>query len=512
MTATATLADFAAGLTYETLPAEVGERAKLLMLDTVGIIVRARHNAESTTALVRAVERMGLKRDPTRLNRNGSVIARPERPKQSSDMAHGTGLLHFVRNDGFGADSTRTETALSGDCTVFGDAARYAPPAAALLNGTLAHSLDFDDTHAAGSIHSSAPIFPAAFAASEMTGASGRDLIAAVVAGYEVQIRLSLALGPADHYARGFHPTATCGVFGASAAAGRILGLTPKQMVSALGIALSQAAGSMQFLENGAWTKRSHVGQAAQNGLMAAVLASEGYRGPTGAFEGKAGFLNAYAPAPEPAKAVAELGERWETMRLAVKPYPCCRYAHAAMDAIAALRAEHGIAPEEVEAITIGLPRVGMNIIGAPLAAKQAPENIVDGQFSMPFCAAVVLREGKLDWDDYPRHLADTETLALCRRVDCVVDADAEAALPANMAGKATIATARGVFEQFVEVPRGEPGNFLSEDDFRAKFRALAAPYLGDQSEAVAERLLAIDAIADIRTLSGETSLKAAYA
>jgi 2-methylcitrate dehydratase PrpD len=457
---TNTLAGFCADLAHDGLPSEVAERAKLLMLDTAGIIVRARHDAESTPPMVRAVERMGL----------------------------------------------------GGDFTVFGDGARYAPPAAALLNGALAHSLDFDDTHAAGSIHSSAPIFPAAFAAGEMTGATGRELIAAVVAGYEVQIRLSLALDPADHYARGFHPSATCGVFGAAAAAGKLLGLDKAGLVSAFGIALSQAAGSMQFLENGAWTKRSHVGQAAQNGLMAALLAVEGYRGPTGAFEGKAGFLNAYAPAADPSKAIAGLGETWETIRLAVKPYPSCRYSHAAMDAIAALRAEHTIAPEEVETITVGLPRVGMNIIAEPLAAKQAPENIVDGQFSMPFCAAVTLREGKLDWDDYPRHLVDADTLALCRRVDCVVDADAEAALPANMAGKATITTPRGTFEKFVEAPRGEPGNFLSEEEFRAKFRALAGPYLGEEAEALADRLLTLDRVENIRALSGARSLKAAYA
>ncbi len=451
MSETEKLAEFAATLSYSTLPAEVSERAKLLMLDTVGIIVRARHDAESTQPMVRAVERMGM------------------------------GV---------------------GECSVFGDAARYAPPAAALVNGALAHSLDFDDTHAAGSIHSSAPIFPAAFAAAEMTGASGCDLIAAAVAGYEVQIRLSLALGPADHYARGFHPTATCGVFGAAAAAGRVVGLTPRQMVSAFGIALSQSAGSMQFLADGAWTKRSHVGQAAQNGLMAAVLASEGYLGATGAFEGRAGFLNAYAPTPDPSKAVARLGEEWETMRLAVKPYPCCRYAHAAMDALAALRADHAIAPEEIERITIGLPRVGMAIIGEPIEAKRAPANIVDGQFSMPFCAAVMLREGRLEWDDYPRHLADADTLALCRRVVCVMDDDAEAALPANMAGKARIMTARRRFERFVEVPRGEPGNFLSVEEFRAKFRALAAPCLGGETEALADRLLALDTFSDIRALS----------
>jgi 2-methylcitrate dehydratase PrpD len=155
---------------------------------------------------------------------------------------------------------------------------------------------------------------------------------------------------------------------------------------------------------------------------------------------------------------------------------------------------------------------VGMDIIGEPIEAKRAPANIVDGQFSMPFCAAVVLREGKLDWDDYPRHLADADTLALCRRVACVADADAEAALPANMAGRATIVTPRGTFERFVEVPRGEPDNFLSVDEFRAKFRALAGPYLGEETEALAERLLTLEAVGDLRALAGKTRLTDACA
>jgi len=264
------LAVFAAGLRYGDLPAAVAGRAKRLILDLAGIIVRARHDAESTPSLIAAVERLGL---------------------------------------------------AAGSCSVFGDARGYAPSAAALVNGALAHSLDFDDTHAEDSIHSSAPIVPAALAAAEMGDASGKELIAAVVAGYELQIRLSLALNPTAHYARGFHPTATCGVFGAAAAAGKLLGLDEGGIRSALGIALSQAAGSMELLAEGAWTKRSHVGQAAQNGLISATLAAEGFKGPEQAFEGRAGFLHAYAPAADPAKAAAGLGETWETLRLAVKAY-----------------------------------------------------------------------------------------------------------------------------------------------------------------------------------------------
>jgi len=214
-----------------------------------------------------------------------------------------------------------------------------------MVNGTLAHSLDFDDTHAEGSIHSSAPIVPAALAAAEMTGASGKDLIAACVVGYEVQIRLSLALDPSAHYDRGYHPTATCGVFGAAAAAGKLLGLDADGLESAFGIALIQAAGSMQFLADGAWTKRSHVGQAAENGLQCAVLAAEGFQGPAEAFEGKWGFLHAYAPDADHAKATAGLGDTWQTLKLAVKPYPSCRYSHAALDGLIRLKDEY---PREI--------------------------------------------------------------------------------------------------------------------------------------------------------------------
>ena len=422
------LAAFAAGLAYEDLPAEVAERTKLLILDTAGIMVRARNDAESTMPMVRAIERLGL---------------------------------------------------ASGTCSVPGDAQSYAPTAAALLAGTLAHSLDFDDTHAEASLHSSAPIVPAALAAAEMVGASGKDLIAACVVGYEVQIRLSLALGPTDHYDRGFHPTATCGVFGATAAAGKLLGLDAAGLESAFGIALSQAAGSMQFLHDGAWTKRSHVGQAAQNGLSCATLAAEGFKGPGEAFEGTRGFFKAYAPNPAPEKAVEGLGELWQTMRLGVKPYPSCRYSHAAIDAIIALRTEHGITPDEVQSVECGVPQTGWNIVGNPEEAKQNPVSVVDGQFSMPFCAAVVLKEGTLLWDHYAKHLTDADTLALTKKVTTVVDPDAEALFPARMAGKATIVTARGTFTRLVDDCKGEPANFMTPEEFRGKFDGLAEPYLG---------------------------------
>lgn len=448
---TARLAEFAAGISCDALPEAVRTRAAWLLADMAGIAIRARREAESTPALLAAVQRLGLG---------------------------------------------------DGRCGVLGDETGYSPPAAALINGTTAHSLDFDDTHARGSIHPSAPIVPAALAAAQAAGADGATLVAAIVAGYEIQIRLSLALGPADHYDRGFHPTATCGVFGAAAAAGRVLNLSPAAMAHAFGIALSQSAGSMQFLVDGAWTKRLHVGQAAMNGLAAAFLAREGFQGPMQAIEGRAGFLRSYAPKPELDTACAGLGSRFETLAIAVKPYPSCRYSHAAVDGLIELCRAHDIAHGEVLAVEVGLSRTGWKIIGDPQAEKQRPKNVVDGQFSMPLVAAIALRERALAWDHYARHLADADTLALCRRVRTVVDGAAEAEFPKFMSARVKVESHRGAFETFVRIAKGEPENFVTLEELRAKFDGLTAPWLSaGRRQKLLDALLAIERLRDVGEL-----------
>ena len=442
------ISEFAAAITFDALPRDVARRTEMLLMDNVGIALRARNDAESTPALIEAAQALGLE---------------------------------------------------GGDSVVIGDGLGYTPLGAALINGTLAHSLDFDDTHAASSLHPSAPIAPAALAAAEMAGARGEELIPAIVAGYEIQIRLSLALGPTDHYDRGFHPTATCGVFGAAAAAGKIFRLDAEQMESAFGICLSQSAGSMQFLVDGAWTKRSHVGHAAMCGLMSAVYAKQGFKGPKDAFEGRAGFFHAYAPNPEPAKAVAGLGEDWETMNIAVKPYPSCRYSHAALDALLDLSKANDLGADDIERVEIGLPETGWKIIGDPEDVKHNPDSIVAGQFSMAFCAAIALTEGGMAWDDYSKHVGNAKTLELCKRVSAIVDAKAEAEFPKNLSGVVRVKTAKGDFEAFIKVPKGEPDNFLSADELRAKFDGLAGPYLPESRiDELASRLLAIHAEDDI--------------
>jgi len=449
---TTTLARFVAGLNFEDVPRDIIERTQFLIMDHVGIALRARYAADLNEAITSALTILGF-----------------------------TG----------------------GVASVIGDPQNYAPPAAAFYNGNLAHSLDFDDTHARGSIHPSAPILPAAFAAAEMTGADGHTLIAGIIAGYETQIRISMALGPSEHYQQGFHPTATCGVFGAAAAAGRILALSTDQIESAFGLCGSQAAGSMQFLADGSWNKPFHTGYAAMSGLIAATLAQQGFTGAKNALEGeRGGFLNAYAPHPNPTKVISELGQRFETMEIGVKPYPSCRYGHAAIDALIGLRTAHKLNYQEIESVQIGLPRTGWNIVGDPESDKQNPTNYVEGQFSMPFVAAVSLRDGQMTWDDYARHLKDSDTLALCRKIRTVVDDRAEAEFPANMSGVVEVVTTSGTFEDMVVTPKGEPENFLSAGEMRAKFDALVGPYLDDTScGALADAILSIEDAKDIQEI-----------
>ena len=446
MPITADLAAFVSRLSPGDLPPEVVARTRLLTLDLVGNAVRARHDSESTPALLAAVSALGLRH---------------------------------------------------GDSRVFADPDGYSPAGAALVNATLGHSLDFDDTHAEAVLHPGAPVIPAALAAAGMVGASGAELLAAIVAGYEVALRLALALPAGAHYDRGFHPSATCGAFGAAAAAARVFRLDPAGVADGFGIALSQSAGSLQFLANGAWTKRFQVGWASMAGLTAATLAREGFKGAAEPIEGRHGFLRSYAPAPRPERVLEDLGSLWELMFTGVKPYPSCRWGHAGIDAALALRAELSLRPEEVEAATLGLSRAGLLLVGEPAAKKADPRNIVDAQFSGPFVIAAALATGRMDWDSY-RLLDDPAVRTLMGRVRCENDPAIEAEFPANMSGKLTLRARGQVFERTVVVPRGEPANFPDEGAFRAKFAGLADAVLGEASAAaLADEVLRFDRLND---------------
>ncbi|ANG98716.1 2-methylcitrate dehydratase [Brucella pseudogrignonensis] len=428
MSITAELSQFVATTRVDDIPLDVCSRALALTTDFSASVIRAADGCESSAVLIKMLDRLGM--------------------------------------------------AGEGDCTVLGLSRRYGAGAAALLNGAFGHSLDFDDTHADSSLHPSAPVVPAALAAAELTGASGEDMIAAIVIGFEVCCRLGMALDPASHYARGFHPTATAGTFGAAAAAGRLLGLNAEQIEAAFGVAASQASGSLQFLENGAWNKRYQVGEAAMKGLMAATLASESFLGAVDSLTGTHGFLKGYSDAADPAKAVADLGSVWEAMRIGVKPYPACRYTHAAVDGILDLVQSENLSVADITRITVGLHRNGIALVGAPLEAKRRARSVVDGQFSMPFAAAVALQRGRFGWDDYDL-LGKAESDALSDKIDVQRDTSLEglrhpfgATLKVEAAGK--------VIERRIADPSGEPETFPTPAASEAKFRSLTDPVSND--------------------------------
>ncbi|MGJ5094896.1 MmgE/PrpD family protein [Bradyrhizobium oligotrophicum] len=438
---TATLAAYVAALKYDDIPPEVLDRAKVLTLDFLGSAIRARREAESTPSVVNMLAALKL------------------------DAA--------------------------GEATVFGDDRTWTPAVAALLNGTMGHSLDFDDTHADSSLHPSAPVVPAAFAVGEMVGASGREVLTAVVAGYEVCCRLGNALDPTSHYARGFHPTATAGTYGAAAAAGKLFGLSEQQLIYAFGVSGSQAAGSLQFLVNGAWNKRYQVGASAMNGVIAATLAKNDFVGAIESVEGRHGLLVGYTDTPHHEKAVAGLGSTYETMKIGVKPYPSCRYTHAAIDAIIALRREHNLTPDQVKRVEIGLHRNGITLTG-DAATKRHPSSIVGGQFSMFFTGALALDQGRFGWDDYTR-LGDAAINALADRFDVVQDDKLEIGRSHPFGARVTITTEDGVHERLHDDPSGEPTSFPSAQAMSDKFITLARPVLSSRAQSFADAILSLE-------------------
>src|SRR5246127_4373155 len=438
---TATLAAYVANLKFDDIPSEVRERAKVLTLDFLGSAIRARRDAESTPSLFKMLEALALD--------------------------------------------------AGGESTVFGDARTWTPAMAALLNGALGHSLDFDDTHADASLHPSAPVVPAALAVGELVGASGREVLTAIVAGYEVFCRLGIALDPTSHYGRGFHPTATAGTFGAAAAAAKLFGLPKAQIVAAFGVAGSQAAGSLQFLVNGGWNKRYQVGAAAMNGVIAATLARNDFVGSIESVEGKHGLLVGYSDNAHPDKATAGLGSTYETMKIGVKPYPSCRYTHAAIDAIIDMRREHNLTPDQIKRIEIGLHRNGITLTG-DATTKRHPRSIVGGQFSMFFTGAIALDQGRFGWDDYDR-LGDAAIDALADKFDVVQDDRLETGRRHPFFARVSITTEDGMHERLHVGASGEPNSFPDTQSLEQKFLGLARPVLSGRAEHLANAILSLE-------------------
>lgn len=361
---------------------------------------------------------------------------------------------------------------------VIGLGRHASPPRAGLANGVLVHALDFDDTHAGALVHATAAVLPAAFAVGQASGASGREILTAAIAGYEIVTRLGAAVTHGFH-ARGFHATSVCGVFAAAIVAARLLGADEDHATSALGIAGSGAAGSLEFLESGSATKQLHPGLSAMNGIVAARLASAGAEGPATIFEGRYGLFRSYLGVPiEPAVLTDGLGQRWETARITIKPYPACQLVHASLDA---MRALGPIEPDAIEELTFEIPDGVASIVGD----KPRPRTAYEAKFSLEHCAAALLTDGVLGIDAFDED-AIARAAALAARIRWTDRPFAGA--PADAPGIATVTLRDGTSRTGrVERSRGGPDDPLTDDELLEKFRANGG------SDELAKQLLALD-------------------
>jgi 2-methylcitrate dehydratase PrpD len=392
----------------------------------------------------------------------------------------GCGIAAAALGEAPYAAASALEVAGRGPATAIGVPESLPPSDAAFVNGTLCHALDFDDTHPHSIVHVSASVVPAALAAAEAAGASGADVVAALVAGNETSIRLGMAAGGAFH-ARGLHPTGVCGVFGATAAAARLRGLDAEATLHALGVAGSMASGLLEFLSDGAETKRLHPGWAAQAGLTAARLAAHGATGPATVFEGRFGLYAAYLHGVEADLdgQFEDLGERWETPAIAFKPYPACHYVHAPVDALAQILDETPLAPRDVDRLVAFTDTTGESLVLHPLEDKVRPRTVYDAKFSLPYCLAALLVHGRLDVSSFTEEaIADPSVLEVAERVRYEVKRYAPA--PDAFAGGVRVATVDGrTFEAELRHQRGGTENPMDVDDVLAKYRANAGLGLG---------------------------------
>ncbi|MFI6901885.1 MmgE/PrpD family protein [Nonomuraea sp. NPDC050394] len=368
----------------------------------------------------------------------------------------------------------------TGEATTIGSGHRLPAPSAALVNGTLAHSLDYDDTHLPSVLHPSAPVVPAALAAAEATGAGGASLAAAVAAGIEVCNRLGMAsylpeAGNSLFFDKGQHATSICGTLGAAVAAGMLYGLTAEGLADAMGIAASMGAGVIEANRTGGTVKRVHCGWAAHAGVSAAVLALEGVTGPPTVLEGRFGFFQAWLDGRFDAGALLDgLGGRWELLRTVYKPYPTNHFTHPAIDCALALRGRLGpeaLAEAEIE---LGVPAPVLRTIAEPAGEKAAPRSPYHAKFSGPYTVATALlgSGGGLGvcLDDFAElHPA---RLALAARVRCVADARATEIFPRAFAAVLRVRLADGTeLEHRVDSSRGGPEHPLTGEELARKFR-----------------------------------------
>ena len=456
-----TLAGFSAGLTLADVPADVSLRARHLILDAIGCAMAARREdfAARFDASLRAL----------------------------ADTGSGSRLRGVI-----------------------GDAAGLPLRDAVLMNGVLLHGLDYDDTHTAGVVHLTVAVLPAVLGMAAQRGARGADLLAAYIAAVECGARIAMAARGGFH-SRGFHATGLVGAFAAALAAGRLAGLDAAQLVHAQGAVLSFACGSLQFIEDGAWTKRTHPGWAAQAGIVAASLAEHGVVAPQAPYSGRYGLYATHldpAPARPADLSLATAGlhahghaDEWQLSHIAIKPFALCHFVHAAADAAIALHAQ-GLDVHAIESIEVLVPDAAVELVCEPAALKRRPQNDYDAKFSLPYAVVSGLLRGRVGLRELlPEAYQAPEVQALMDKVHYRVDP--VSSFPRHYSGEVRVQLRDGSTRTRREaINRGHADRPMSNAQVQAKFMENATLHFTQaHAAAVRDQVLALDTLVDVRGL-----------
>ena len=439
------LARFIADLTVEKLPADAIVVAKLCFLDWLGSAI-AGGTTRSTRMFVQVAKGLGGKPQATLI---------PDGSKTSCHLA-------------------------------------------ALVNAASSHVVEMDDLHKPSVLHPAAPVIPAALAVAERDGISGAELLAAIVAGYEVAIRAGEALGPSHYHF--WHTTGTLGVFGAAAAAGKLLRLTPEQLVWALGSAGTQSAGLWEFLVEGAMSKQLHPAKATANGLLAALLAQQGLTGALQIFEGEKGLGRATSAAPDLARLTEGLGDYPpRIVENSFKAHAACYHIHSTIDAAIDLRARFNLKPAEIRKITVRLYSAGLDLL-----EKVEPMSSYAAKFSIPYCIATALVKGRVALDDFTEEGIRDETIRqLMSHVVLQRDPELAQVYPDTWPAIVTVETAAGArHETRVDYPKGDPKNPMTREELIDKFHVLTRRIIPEASRLLLiERCLTLDTLENVQKL-----------
>ena len=446
--ATQALASFLAGLRFEDLPDEVVERTEEFFLDWVASALAGK-NAKPVQILEHFAEVMGPEDGPSEI-----LVSRQ----------------------------------------------RTSPLFAALVNGAASHVVEQDDVHNGAVFHPATVVFPAVLATAQQTGASGREVLVASVAGYEAGVRIGAFLGR-THY-RIFHTTGTAGTLAAAAAVAHLLGADEETMLQALGSAGTQAAGLWEFLRDAADSKQLHTAKAAADGLLSAYIARDGFTGARRILEGEQGMAAGMSSDADPTKLVDGLGERWMVLETSFKFHAACRHTHPAADALLQAMQEHQLAADDIERVRARVHAAAIDVLG-PVTD---PQTIHQSKFSMGFVIALAALRGRAGVNDFTEEaLEDDELRTFHDRVEMVLDPEVDAAYPERWIGLVDVETTGG--EQFtsrVDVPKGDPGNTLSPEEVEEKAHDLAAYRDGASSEElrhIVERVRNLHREPDVRDL-----------